>query len=658
MKTTISNRLVFLVIIVIGILYYGNTIQYGFSLDDNYIFQQIPKEGSDFLSCFNVFKQSFDKVDYRPIAMFTFAVEQWLFGSLRPDIAHGFNLFYYIILCISIFLVVRKFPYKHAHYLGLFTAIIFLIHPVHSNVVSNIKSRDTILSLLASIWSIYFFIAPVKKKYLSYIIGLCLFALSSIIKLDSVGLIFILPLSLFFFTEIKIKKVLTWVVFILIFSMMFRIIFVSKVVDFDTSSNAGTLFMENPIVSDWTINNRLGQSVLTLLYYVKFMFIPEGYYFYFGFDMLPLKGILHWTSILILLFHLAIIYAAYILFKKEEKIPAYSILFFYFALAYCSNIAVPVAGIIADRYAFIASLGFCIFLAWLIIFLMEKQQQKASMSLEKTDKNKVSDKHSTIKNRFILLIPLVVLVLLYFPFSRSRSVAWKNIITLMDKDIPHLKKSYEANRIAVTHYLKAAQKQTSKDSAQYLYAKALTCATDADELYPNEIFILESKGISYYGLGNQKAALAAFKKVIQLTDSSIVSMDILGDMLYRDKQLNLASVFYYKTLKLDSLTDIGYYKYLNALVNQDKYEAALRFSDSLIALKPDFEVAYECKGFTLLNKKDTVQSSIYYLKAFEKGMTSINYANLFRDYYLMKNDKINASKFEKYRFGQQILANP
>lgn len=653
MESTISNRVVFFIILLVSILFYGNTITYDFSLDDNYIFQQIPKEGTSFWACFKVFTQTFDKVDYRPVAMFTFALEQWIFGTLKPSIAHGFNLFYYILLCYSIFLVVKKLPYKYSFHLGLITAILFLIHPVHANVVSNIKSRDTILSLIASVWSVYFFIAPIKSKYLSYLIGIVLMAFASIIKLDSVSLIFIIPLSLFFFTEIKIKRLVLGMLFFIFFIMLFRTVFIGRIVDFDTSGSVGTIFMENPIVSDWTLSNRLGQGVLSLLFYLKFMFVPIGYYFYFGYDMLPLHGILHWSSIVALCIHLLIVFFAYQLYKKNEKIPAYSILFFYLALAYCSNIPVAVAGIVADRYAFIASLGFCIFIAWLFIYIMQMKQFATIFTNNNIEKNK-----KNIPSNFRFLIPVILLSIIFYPFSHSRSTAWKNIITLMDKDMPHLKKSYEANRIALTHYLKTAQKQTSKDSAQYFYAKALICATDADNLFPNEIFILESKGISYYGLGNQKAALKEFKKVISKTDSSLVSMDIVGDMLYRDNQLHLASLFYYKTLKLDSLSDVGYYKYINALVNQNKYNEALQFSDSLIQQKPNFELAYECKGFTLLNKRDTLQASQYYLTAFEKGMTSTNFANLFTDYFLMRNDKINAQKFEKYRFGQQILANP
>jgi len=597
--------------------------------------------------------------------MLTFALEQWAFGSLYPGVAHGFSLFYYIILCFSIFLLIKKLPVNNSFYLAFFTAIIFLVHPIHTNVICNIKSRDTILSLLISVWSLYFFVVPLSNKYISYFLGFLFFALASICKLDSIGLLLIIPLSLFFFTDTKLKRIIFFVVGIVFFSMFFRTVFIGHVIDFDTKTNVGTIFMENPIVSHWTLSNRIGQSVAALFYYLKFMIIPTGYYFYFGYDMLPLHGIFHWSSIVYAGIHFIILLFAFRMYKKGEKIPSYGILFFYFGLAYCSNLAVAVAGIIADRYAFIASLGFCLLMAWFLLKLMQsKQLSNFFFPEEKTvvikEKKKAKETPVLIKptSNFRFVLPVILLIGCFYPFAHARSTAWQSILSLMDKDMPHLKKSYEANRIAVTHYLLAARKQTTKDSAQYFFAKALVCANDADNIYPNEVFILESKGISYFGLDNQKAALTEFKKAVKITDSSLVSLDMIGDMLYRDRQFNLASKFYYQTLKLDTLTDVGFYKYISALCIQNKFEPALKFSDSLIQKRPGFEVAYECKGYVLLNQRDTVQSSVYYLKAFEMGMVSINFANLFRDFYLTKNDKINAEKFEKYRFGQQIQANP
>ncbi|MEZ5054409.1 MAG: hypothetical protein R2807_06555 [Chitinophagales bacterium] len=645
-EKNISNAAVFLLLCVLSILFYGNSIKNGFALDDSYIFQQIPEVGSNFMSCFKVFKQRYDFVDYRPVAMFTFALEQWFLGEIHPTISHLINLILFVSLCFSIYIFIKQLPEKHATAIALICSILFLAHPIHANAVCNLKSRDTILGMLLSIWSIYYFTyyatsQQTKKKLKGYCFGILLFLLAVSTKRDNYNVLLIVPLTLIIYNLASIKQILKGLTPIIILVLILSII-LNFYLPHEYSIGNSIIYTENPIVEKTTFFYQLSQAISTYTTYLKFMIIPQGYYFYFGYDMIPLLPINNIQQILYLLLHCSILLGAFILYKKEEKIGAYAILFFYATLYYCSNMYVLVAGIVADRYAFIASLGFCLFVAWFIIWCTDKYIQYT----KNKSKNKKQQKGLSIHQLSILIALLISFI--YLPFTWSRNVAWKDIISLMDKDIPQLTNSFQGNRIGATHYLNAARNEQPPEIAQTLYSKALNCALNADAVYKDDIFILESKALSYLGLGNKDSAYTTFAYINSITDSSALTSNMLGDLFYKRKSYDTATYFYHKLLTIDTITDIGYYKLISTLHNLSRIDGSFRFCDSIIQRRPSLSISYETKGYNYLHLGDTAASGKYMLRAFQLGMQSTAYANLYFNFYKSKRDTTMYQQFEPY----------
>lgn len=650
--TVFSNRTVFVILFVLSVIFYGNTINNGFSLDDNYIFQQIPQEGSDFVSCFKVFTQRYDFQDYRPVAMFTYALEQWLLGKIYPSFSHAINVGLYFLLSFSIFFLIKNLPEKQARTLAFITALLFLAHPIHANIVSNLKSRDTILGMLSGVWSIYFFTfhqpALQRNKIIGFASGVVLLLIALNTKSDNLNILIIVPFTIVFYRLIPIRKMVYGMIFIFIL-LISQSLFLQDAVPVEASQGNAILFTENPIVEQWNIPYRLSQAITSYGWYLKFMLIPGNYFFYYGYDTSQLYPIFHIVPILLLIIHLGILYLAYRLYKTEERTATYAILFFYATLFYCCNFYIPVAGIIADRYAFIASLGFCLLLAWAIMKAGNYLYSYAGKQMQlKAPKNKKTPASSHLSPLVFTLVIAGIISAIYLPFTWERNRAWKDILTLMDKDIPHLKKSFQANRIAVTHYLNAARTEQRPDSARVLYTKALDCANNANNVYANDIFILESKGLSYLGLGNRDAAFMTFVMINNRTDSSLLTYNMLGDMFYQRRSFDTATYFYHRTVALDTLTDAGYYKLITTLHALGRQQGAMQFCDSIIQRRPTFSISYESKGWAYLNMGDTSNAGRYYLKAMQLGLQSPPFANMFRDYHLTHQDIPAAKQFEPY----------
>lgn len=172
---------------------------------------------------------------------------------------------------------------------------------------------------------------------------------------------------------------------------------------------------ENPLVNQFTFQNRISLLCTTLLYYIKFLILPFGYYFYYGFDQISINPIIHPLNIFAVLLFIAIMSSA-IYFYKKNKIYLFSIIFFLISIAYAANFFVPVAGIVMDRYNFIPSLGFCLALSALFMDIAH------------------TDNLNPISNKIFFS-----LLLIYTCFTVSRTADWKDELILYENDIKHLK---------------------------------------------------------------------------------------------------------------------------------------------------------------------------------------------------------------------------
>ena len=99
---------------------------------------------------------------YRPLSLVSFAVEQQLFPN-NPHVSHFVNVLLYSLTAFLLyFLLLKIFNRKHPLF-SLVVTLLFIAHPLHTEVVANIKSRDEILSFLNLIAALFVFF-PVLNR--------------------------------------------------------------------------------------------------------------------------------------------------------------------------------------------------------------------------------------------------------------------------------------------------------------------------------------------------------------------------------------------------------------------------------------------------------------------------------------------------------------
>ncbi|HEX5113467.1 MAG TPA: hypothetical protein VFV79_11500, partial [Saprospiraceae bacterium] len=207
-----------IILMVVAIGLYWTCVRFGYVLDDQIVITDntFTKKGVDGIwdilsteSFSGYFGGQQDLVAgsrYRPLSIVTFAIEQSIFGS-NPFERHLVNLLLYGLLGLLIFrifsiLIPEKENSPWLLSIPFLTAALYLFHPVHSEVVANIKGRDEIMTAIGALGALYFVLKylPTKKIVWLILSGISMF-LGLMSKENALTFLAVIPLTLYFFTK-------------------------------------------------------------------------------------------------------------------------------------------------------------------------------------------------------------------------------------------------------------------------------------------------------------------------------------------------------------------------------------------------------------------------------------------------------------------------
>src|SRR6185369_15456580 len=144
-----------------GILQYIQTAGYSFALDDYsaILENSVTKDGIHAIP--TIFKTSYrfgyplqgDEL-YRPLSKSVFAIF-WSLAPNNPLPLHLLNIVLYAATGFLLFTTLCRFLPQNI-YIAFFSSILFIAHPIHSEVVANIKSLDEILAFFFFVCSLNF----------------------------------------------------------------------------------------------------------------------------------------------------------------------------------------------------------------------------------------------------------------------------------------------------------------------------------------------------------------------------------------------------------------------------------------------------------------------------------------------------------------------
>ena len=138
---------------------------------------------------------------YRPITRVMFAAE-WEWGGGKPGLGHWMNVLLYALTGYVLYRLLNRLTANT--FLSFTASLIFIAHPIHTEVVANIKSRDEILSFLSCLFAMGSYMDYLVKKSWTGMIGsfaLLFLALGS--KESAITFIAVIPLMGWFFNRSK-----------------------------------------------------------------------------------------------------------------------------------------------------------------------------------------------------------------------------------------------------------------------------------------------------------------------------------------------------------------------------------------------------------------------------------------------------------------------
>jgi len=158
------------ILFLFGFLLYSNTLDHNYVLDDFSVIKdnRVVKKGIDGLA--EIWKTHYrygygfaQATLYRPLSLSIFAL-QWEIAPNTPSFAHLINVLAYAFLGLIIFYFLLKVMGIQYQLFCFLSTLLFLAHPIHTEVVANIKSLDDILAMAFSLSGIILLLNYIKSQ--------------------------------------------------------------------------------------------------------------------------------------------------------------------------------------------------------------------------------------------------------------------------------------------------------------------------------------------------------------------------------------------------------------------------------------------------------------------------------------------------------------
>ncbi|MBL7888755.1 MAG: tetratricopeptide repeat protein [Bacteroidia bacterium] len=496
-----SFKLQALILIFIGFFIYGNSFKNEYALDDGIVIikneyvQQglrgIPKilktdSYDSFYKQMNA-KQQLSGGRYRPLSVVTFAMEEQFFGNGDKEspsetvtvVRHMLNVTFYILSVIILLQFLRTYIFKENTIIPFLTCLIFLIHPLHTEVVANIKSRDEILSFLFIILTFMKALQYQESKQTKYLVwSLVFYFLALLSKEYAITLLVLLPLL--FYVLLKdtfmgsIKKTVPFIIVAVVYLLIrFSIVGVG-------STQENTDVLNNPYMFA-SPTEKLATKIEVLNHYLKLMFYPYPLSSDYSYSTIPYTNFADpkvWFSIgLTLLMVLLTLY-----FFKKRNILSFALAFYLLHLFMISNLVMDIGATMGERLVYHSSFGFAFVIAVLFDLLTKAMNTKSKQT-------------ALIVFGVLITLPCASIVM-------ERNDAWTNDKKLFTTDAWTVPNSALVNGNAGKAYVDLSEMEANKSMEKELLGKALLHLHRSVKIHDKYVNGYLNLGVVYFKLNN------------------------------------------------------------------------------------------------------------------------------------------------------------
>ncbi|WDF45575.1 hypothetical protein PQ459_11770 [Chryseobacterium sp. KACC 21268] len=367
-----------------------------------------------------------------------------------PNLMHVLNVLLYALLCWILyqFLLLIFEKHKHRFLLSFLTVLTFTVHPIHTEVVANVKGSDEILSLLFSLLAATYafkaFQGNSSNKKLKIFLSAIFLFIGLLAKENAVMFMIIIPLTLWFFSKVKFPQIL-WssVAFVIVFLVYFGLrtnatgfpsfkmedkmdlmnnpfLIMNKNAEFKPLlEGSDVMVLQNPTfqsIQKMPFANELATNIYTFGKYLQLLILPTSLTYDYYPRYISVKSFSEPDVLFALIINLGLLALA-IFGLRKKAIYSYGILFYFITFSIVSNLFFPIGTNMGERFMFMPSVGILIAFSSLIIILIDKTGLKLVLGL------------------------VTILSIFYIGITFKRNFDWKNNLTLFSHDIKISKNS-------------------------------------------------------------------------------------------------------------------------------------------------------------------------------------------------------------------------
>ncbi len=551
LKFTLVTKLC-IILAVLSCLVYANTLKNGYVIDDvmmitenHYVKQGIAGIPA-LLTTHHLEGFGANQVSdyYRPLSLVMFAAEYQFFG-LNAAEGHFFNILIFAACVVLLFLFFNKLFNGEKIIVAFVTALLFAVHPIHTEVVANIKSRDELLCFFFAFIALNLFINYARQgKLYQFLTGaFCLF-LSVLSKETVVTFMGVIPLVFFFYEKEHKKRSVLITISSVVMVVLFLFLWNYAQTRSEIQESLGAKLLHSSSAAAPGKAAALAPKILILGYHLRLLAVPYPLNFNYSFSSFASAGFGNAGVLISLAAYLLLGYTGLRRLFKNKKDPwALGILFYLITLSLYSNIVFVLGQAMANRYAFFPSAGYC------LVFALAFQRW-----ILRTESNDMA----ILKNGKPLAV-LIPVLLCYSIMTVARNTDWKDNYTLVNADLPKSPDDYMMQHRAgleLQQKLEAEpdslkRMQINEESIQH-YLKSLAINPDYTEANSDI-------GVAYLRKNEYDSAIFYFKRTLGLNPSQFNAATNLGTLYFKKQQYRDAIIYYQKAVGIDSSIDIAWY---------------------------------------------------------------------------------------------------
>ena len=545
-----KNWFLSVLIFVLAIAQYANTRNHDFAWDDVIVIvenSRVQKGWDDIPELFQNIKTSKteNRYGYRPISLLSFATDVEFFG-VNSKASHHISILLYGILCVIIFLFLQS-VFAERRLVNFLVTILFVVHPLHTEVVANIKSRDEILAMSFGLVAMLFYLQALKKhSIINYLLFTLLLLVAFLSKENAVVFCGVAMLLAWYKHPPKtsvgwFKRVIPILgSFVLLIAIRFYVYS-----DWFFQSTDQELFDKGVFLQDGFVGNPLfGIESDFLLKWLNIIYlhafhlwkflIPHPLVHDYGYNYLNLVDFADYRAYLSLLLLFLVVYVAVRGVLKRSAV-GFGLAFFAATASIYLHIAGLAPDVFAERFLFVSSLGLSIVFVELVFSISTNARFRFAAA------------------GFLLLISAG-----YSVYGNARNLAWESNETLFKTDLKILKNGARANYnyallLHGKYYNATPEEQVQLQDSILYYYEITTAITD--RLLPAFMDL----GGAYMEFGKPEKAKEVFQKTIELHPTISAPYVQMGKYYMSLKDFGAAVQYFEKAIENGDKNSDYYY---------------------------------------------------------------------------------------------------